>query len=170
MPELILVQFDHLDYESLAARCAQLARMFPDAEVTMPSESSDQYLQAEKAKRSAVGALFAVIIGVSVLGLMLEWLKLNRKQYYVYLICGATRRQTIGLILLEWFLYLLAGACLAVAIHAALLPWMKIVGAGHLPEWRDMAFFCLLFYLISVLASLKKIRSYVDVLGKEDLM
>lgn len=170
VPELILVQFNHVDYATLAARRTQLAQMFPDAEVTMPSESSDQYLQVEKAKRSAVGTLFAVIIGVSVLGLMLEWLKLNRKQYYVYLICGATRRQMIGLILAEWFLYLLVGTCLAVAIHAALLPWLKPIGAGYLPEWGDMAFFCLLFYICSILASLKRMRVYVDVLGKEDLM
>lgn len=169
-PELILVQFDHMDYQTLEARCAQLAQMFPDAEVTMPSESSEHYLQAEKAKRSAIGALFAVIIGVSVLGLMMEWLKLNRKQYYVFLLCGATRRQTVGLILLEWFSYLLAGTCLAVGLHAAFLPWMDVFGAGYLPEWKDIVLFFLLFYGISVMASLKKIHSYVDILGKEDLL
>lgn len=162
-PELILVHFYSNTYSQLKEKAEILKECFSEAVITMPEENSNEYLFNQKAVRGSIGVILSLLIYISVIGIMQEWLKINSKRYYVFTLCGANQRKIILLILLEWLTYVTAAVLLALGIQYCLLPFLSMLKAGYMPTLTEVLVHLITFYLFIVLFSLKKIRKITDI-------
>lgn len=162
-PELILVQYGGLSLAQLTEKAEMLKNCFENATVTLPRENSNNYLLIQKFVRGSIGIILSLLIYISVIGIMQEWLKINSKRYYVFVLCGATQRKIVFLILLEWFTYVTVAVFAAVGIQYCLLPFLTILKAGAMPTALEFFGQLIGFFLVIVLFSLKKITKVADV-------
>lgn len=162
-PELVLIHFEHPSFSFLKEKKAVLERYFESAAVTMPKENSDEYLLTQKAVRAAIGVVLSLLLFVSVIGIMQEWLKINSNRYYVFVLCGAGQRKIVFLILAEWLTYTVIGLLLSLGIQYCCLPLLSEIGAGYMPKLAEIAAQLILFYLVAVLLLLKKIKTITAV-------
>lgn len=162
-PELILVQFDNITHSQLIEKAEILKECFSEAVVTLPGENSNEYLFNQKAVRGSIGVILSLLIYISVIGIMQEWLKINSKRYYVFALCGARQNKIVSLILLEWLTYLTVAALMALGIQYCLLPFLTMLRAGYMPTFAELLVHLITFYLVIVLFSLKKIRKITDI-------
>lgn len=162
-PELILVHFGSNTYSQLKEKMEILKEHFSEAVITMPGENSNEYLFNQKAVRGSIGIILTLLIYISVIGIMQEWLKINSKRYYVFALCGARQSKIVSLILLEWLTYLIIAALMALGIQYCLLPFLTTLKAGYMPTFPEMLVHLITFYLVIVLFYLKKIRKTTDI-------
>lgn len=162
-PELVLIHFEHPSYSFLKEKKAVLEKYFETAAVTMPKENSDEYLLTQKAVRAAIGVVLSLLLIVSVIGIMQEWLKINSNRYYVFVLCGAGQRKIFLLILAEWLTYTVIGLLLSLGIQYCCLPLLSEIGAGYMPKLAEIAAQFILFYSVTVLMSAKNIKKVTAV-------
>ncbi len=162
-PELILVHFDDVTRSQLKEKAEILKECFSEAVVTLTGENSNEYLFNQKAVRGSIGVILSLLIYISVIGIMQEWLKINSKRYYVFALCGARQSKIVSLILLEWLTYLTVAALMALGIQYCLLPFLTTLRAGYMPTFTEVLVHLITFYLFIVLFSLKNIRKITDI-------
>lgn len=162
-PELVLIQFDNLTYSQLKEKMNILENSFSDAIITMPKENSDQLLFSEKAVRALIGILLSLLIYISIVGIMQEWLKINSKRYYVFVLCGARQIKIVFLILLEWLTYVIIALFLSLGIQFCLLPMLSTIGAGYMPTYIEVFAQLIVFYFFTISLSFKKIKKITTI-------
>ena len=140
-PELILVHFMNLTHSQLKEKKKQLELMFPTAAVTLPRVNTDTFLDEQLISRGKIAVIFIIIIGITMIQLLMEWLNGNQRQYFILYQCGVPKIKIFALIVMEWTIELILCSLLSSGIHRVLLPVLTILGADTLPIlsiWRNV--------------------------------
>ncbi len=132
-PELILVHFMNLTRSQLKDKKQQLELLFPNATVTLPRVNTDTFLDEQLISRGKIAVIFIIIIGITMVQLLIEWLNGNQRQYFILYQCGVPKVKIFVLIVMEWTIELILCSLLSSGIHRALLPILTILGADTLP-------------------------------------
>ena len=108
-PEMVLVQMESSSYRQIQELAERLTFKYPGLNVAMPRNDSGEY-RAERLKNdSKYIMLLVVLLWVTTVSVVREWILLNRNGYRVLGICGATKGQVKRLVLMELFLFAFFG-------------------------------------------------------------
>ena len=139
-PGLVFVQMESASYRQIQELTERLTVKYPGLDVAMPRNDSDEY-RAERLKNdSKYILLLAVLLWVTMVNMVREWILLNRNGYRVLGICGATKGRVKRLVLLELFLFVLLGEVIALVAQKAVLSSVGLPGVEQMPRlWEYLS-------------------------------
>lgn len=158
-PSLILLHFQDMSYEELTQCCEMITKDSSLGPAYPPDTDSGQMLRSEKAQELIIALFLTSLAGITIIQLMNQWLRNNRKQYMIYMICGLSELQTLALTAAEWFAVFTVGVCLAELLHLSLLKPFSYLGAGHMPALSDILITAALLYGLSTLIIAKQTKA-----------
>ena len=122
--------------------------------VSLPVADSDEKKEEERKTFTSLGLLLSVLISFTIVSLFLEWFKMNKRQYQIYMICGLTRIKILILLFSEWFIYVIIGCFFGFFIHWLSVPFLGFFNIGYLPEMREMITVITAIFFVTSLFSL----------------
>lgn len=155
VPTQILLHFTSATYSQLSDYAKLLTQRFPDSSVYLPDLNSDSILNQNQTFYGGLGLLLCGIAGITIILLMSEWIELYRKELYVYYLCGMTKLKCAVLLYSHWLMLVFIGATIAVSIHYLLFPILTYVNADYPPQIYIFVKTILLFYLATVVCSVR---------------
>lgn len=168
-PSLILLHFQDMSYEELTQCCEMITKDSSLGPAYPPDTDSGQMLRSEKAQELIIALFLTSLAGITIIQLMNQWLRNNRKQYMIYMICGLSELQTLALTAAEWFAVFTVGVCLAELLHLSLLKPFSYLGAGHMPALSDILITAVLLYGLSTLIMAKQIKNLMRSASREEI-
>ena len=133
-PDQILIHYRQASYTDLTRYARTLAKKFPDSQAYPPNKDSSDLQKEAQIRYLKLGLLLCLIAGLTVLQLMMEWLKVYRKELYVLRICGMTQARCIALAYGHWLILFLLGVGTAVLLHRFSFPLLRDLCADQPPE------------------------------------
>lgn len=156
-PDLMFLQFDRITNRQLKKVMDQLNSEFPQLDITMPAENSDEEREEQKRIYGSRGAILACLVWLILITVVREWISVNRRGYRVFRICGAKRVQISGMILLELGILFLAGLFIALVSQKLCFQVLANFGVKDMPTMAEAIMTMLLLYLMTGIVSVRKI-------------
>lgn len=156
-PDLMFLQFDRITNRQLKKVMDQLNSEFPQLDITMPAENSDEEREEQKRIYGSRGAILACLVWLILITVVREWISVNRRGYRVFRICGAKRVQISGMILLELGILFLAGLFIALVSQKLCFQVLANFGVKDMPTMAEAIMTMLSLYLMTGIVSVRKI-------------
>ena len=156
-PDLMFLQFEYITNRQLRAVMDRLNSEFPQLDITMPAENSDEERDEQKRIYGIRGAILACLVWLILIIVVREWISVNRRGYRIFRICGAKRWQISGMLLLELGILFLVGMILALLSQKLCLKGLGHLNVKDMPTVAEAVLTALALYVLTCMASARKI-------------
>ena len=161
-PQIVLIHPADITREELEKLAGEIKKDIPGIKLTIPDSNPNKDLEKEQSRTIPFAALFAIVIIVSVGGIIQELLGTLRDNIKVFCICGISKVRMIlylcGLLLLMF----LIAEVIALGLQGALREPLSYLQAGRMPPVKGAMLVFIALYAITVATSMKNVTSYTS--------
>ena len=169
-PKQIMAQFNNASHEDLVNYAKKIQDRFPDLQVYLPDNNSDDVLEDSTNQYSIIAMILCVIAGITVIRLMSEWIMTYKKEISVMWLCGMTKLRCMLMIYGHWLLYYCIGSIVAVFLQYISFPLLKFVYADAFPLTGSLLYILLVMFILSVICTINTMKEMLRLYTKEDVV
>lgn len=131
------MQFATVTPDRINSLSRELEDFFSGYTVVAPESPFDYFAEGRRIMMFA-GFIVVLISMAAFISLYHQWITMNRKQYGVYLLCGASRSFVMLSLVFQWLILLVAGFASSILAFYIMFPLLSLFNANIFPTASEM--------------------------------